>query len=188
MNTFLNYFVPGISDGSVYALCALGMVLTYKTSGVFNFAYGAHAAVGAYVFYEFHDLPSRPWLKHILPSALQGPYPWPVAFLLGLLIVGVLGGLLLERLAALLAAAPTVMIVVATVGLLVMLQGADDRYLRRGRPAHPRLPADEWIHARGDQRLLRRHHGHGLLPGLGVRVVRVLRPDPVGQGNDRGGR
>jgi branched-subunit amino acid ABC-type transport system permease component len=123
MNTFFNFLVPGISDGSVYALCALGMVLTYKTSGVFNFAYGAHAAVGAYMFYEFHDLPSRPWLKHILPSALQGPYPWPVAFLLGLLLVGVIGGLLLERLAALLAAAPTVMIVVATVGLLVMLQG-----------------------------------------------------------------
>jgi branched-subunit amino acid ABC-type transport system permease component len=122
MNTFLNYFVPGISDGSVYALCALGLVLTYKTSGVFNFAYGAQAAVGAYMFYEFHDLPSRPWLKHILPSALQGPYPWPVAFLLGLLIVGVLGGLLLERLAALLAEAPTVMTVVATVGLLVGLQ------------------------------------------------------------------
>ncbi len=122
MNTFFNYFVPGISDGSVYALCALGMVLTYKTSGVFNFAYGAQAAVGAYMFYEFHDLPSRPWLKHILPSALQGPYPWPVAFLLGLLLVGVLGGLLLERLAALLSSAPTVMIVVATVGLLVMLQ------------------------------------------------------------------
>ncbi|HEX4100771.1 MAG TPA: ABC transporter permease [Pseudonocardiaceae bacterium] len=123
MNTFLNYFVPGISDGSVYALCALGLVLTYKTSGVFNFAYGAQAAVGAYMFYEFHDLPSRPWLKDILPSALQGPYPWPVAFLLGLLIVGVFGGLVMERLAALLAEAPTVMIVVATVGLLVMLQG-----------------------------------------------------------------
>jgi branched-subunit amino acid ABC-type transport system permease component len=124
MNTFFNYFVPGISDGSVYALCALGLVLTYKTSGVFNFAYGAQAAVGAYMFYEFHDLPSRPWLKDILPSWLQGPYPWPVAFLLVLLLIGVLGGLLLERLAALLSAAPTVMTVVATVGLLVMLQSA----------------------------------------------------------------
>jgi branched-subunit amino acid ABC-type transport system permease component len=122
MDTFFNYFVPGISDGSVYALCALGLVLTYKTSGVFNFAYGAHAAVGAYMFYEFHDLPSRPWLAAILPHFLQGPYPWPVAFLLGLLLVGVLGGLLLERLAAALSSAPTVMIVTATVGLLVMLQ------------------------------------------------------------------
>jgi branched-subunit amino acid ABC-type transport system permease component len=122
MNTFFNYFIPGISDGSVYALCALGMVLTYKTSGVFNFAYGAQAAVGAYMFYEFHDLPSRHWLAAILPKSMQGPYPWPVAFILGLLIVGVIGGLLLERLASLLSSAPTVMIVVATVGLLVMLQ------------------------------------------------------------------
>ena len=52
MNQFLNYMVPGIADGSVYALAAIGLVLSYKTSGVFNFAHGALAATGAYVFYE----------------------------------------------------------------------------------------------------------------------------------------
>jgi branched-subunit amino acid ABC-type transport system permease component len=107
MNTFLNYLVPGLSNGSVYALVALGLVLTYKTSGVFNFAHGGVAATAAYMFYEFRVLQDR---------------PWPVAFGLSLLIVGVFGGLVLERLAALLSSAPTVMVVVATVGLLVFLQ------------------------------------------------------------------
>ena len=107
MNQFLNYLVPGIADGSVYALAALGLVLTYKTSGVFNFAHGALAATGAYVFYEGY---------------VERGMPWPVAFLLSLLVVGVIGGLLLERLATLLASAPTVTTVVATVGLLVLLQ------------------------------------------------------------------
>ncbi|WP_169577167.1 ABC transporter permease subunit [Sporichthya polymorpha] len=107
MNEFLNYLVPGIADGSVYALAALGLVLTYKTSGVFNFAHGALAATAAYLFYEGY---------------VEQNWPWPVAFVLSLLLVGVVGGLLLERLATLLAAAPTVTTVVATVGLLVLLQ------------------------------------------------------------------
>ncbi|WP_051098427.1 ABC transporter permease subunit [Sporichthya polymorpha] len=107
MNQFLNYLVPGIADGSVYALAALGLVLTYKTSGVFNFAHGALAATAAYVFYEGY---------------VEQDWPWPVAFLLSLLLVGVIGGLLLERMASLLSSAPTVTTVVATVGLLVLLQ------------------------------------------------------------------
>src|SRR3954471_19324485 len=107
MNQFLNYLVPGVADGSVYALAAIGLVLTYKTSGVFNFAHGALAAVGAYVFYSGY-------VSHGLA--------WPLAFLISLLVVGVFGGLVLERLATLLASAPTVTTVVATVGLLVLCQ------------------------------------------------------------------
>jgi branched-subunit amino acid ABC-type transport system permease component len=107
MNQFLNYLVPGVADGSVYALAAIGLVLTYKTSGVFNFAHGALAAVGAYVFYEGY---------------VEQGWKWPFAFLVSLLVVGVLGGLILERLATLLSSAPTVTTVVATVGLLVLLQ------------------------------------------------------------------
>ncbi len=107
MNSFLNYLVPGIADGSVYALAALGLVLTYKTSGVFNFAHGALAATAAYVFYEGY---------------VEQDWPWPLAFAISLLVVGVLGGLVLERLGSLLASAPTVTTVVATVGLMVLLQ------------------------------------------------------------------
>ena len=107
MSTFFTYAIPGISDGAIYALCALGLVLTYKTAGVFNFAHGALAATSAYAFYQFR---------------IKNGMPWPLAFTLALLLVGVLGGLLLERLANLLSQAATVTVVIATVGLLVMLQ------------------------------------------------------------------
>jgi branched-subunit amino acid ABC-type transport system permease component len=107
MTEFLVFLPSGIAIGSVYALVALGLVLTYKTSGIFNFSHGGIAAVAAYLFYEL--------------SIRQG-WHWSVAFLASLLIVGVLGGLIMERLAALLSGAPTVMVVVATVGLLVLLQ------------------------------------------------------------------
>jgi branched-subunit amino acid ABC-type transport system permease component len=107
MTEFLVFLPSGIAIGSVYALVALGLVLTYKTSGIFNFAHGGIAAVSAYLFYEL--------------SIKQG-WHWSIAFGASLLVVGVLGGLIMERLAALLAPAPTVMVVVATVGLLVLLQ------------------------------------------------------------------
>jgi branched-chain amino acid transport system permease protein len=45
----------GLFTGSIYGLGALGLVLTYKTTGVFNFAYGAVAMFCAYVYWQFHD-------------------------------------------------------------------------------------------------------------------------------------
>src|SRR6185312_6359031 len=84
------------------------LVLTNKTSGVFNFAHGTQAAAGAFVMWEL-------W-------KVQG-WPWPVAALAALLLAGILGGLLLERVAFALADKPTANRVVATVGILVALQG-----------------------------------------------------------------
>jgi branched-subunit amino acid ABC-type transport system permease component len=101
------FVINGISDGSIYALAALGLVLTFKTSGIFNLAIGGQAAASAYVFYSFR---------------IDAGLPWPVAALLALLIVGIGGSLILERMAYLLAEAPPVMKIVATIGLLVFLQ------------------------------------------------------------------
>jgi branched-subunit amino acid ABC-type transport system permease component len=101
------FVLTGISDGAVYSFAALGLVLTFKTSGIFNFAIGAQAAASAYVFYSFR---------------IDAGIPWPVAFLLSLLLVGVLGAMLLERIAFWLEEAPAVMRVVATIGLIVLLQ------------------------------------------------------------------
>lgn len=107
MTRLFEYLIPGLADGSIYAIAALGLVLTYKTSGVFNFAHGALAAAAAYGFYQFR------YKNHM---------PWPVAAILALIIVGVIGGLLLEKMAGWLSGAPPVSTVVATVGVLVGLQ------------------------------------------------------------------
>jgi branched-subunit amino acid ABC-type transport system permease component len=101
------FVFSGISDGSVYSLAALGLVLTFKTSGIFNFAIGAQAAASAYVFYSFR---------------IDAGMPWPFAAALALLLVGLLGSLLLERIAFWLDEAPPIMRVVATIGLIVLLQ------------------------------------------------------------------
>ena len=39
----LPFIIGGLTTGSVYGLAAVGLVLTYKTSGVLNFAHGALA-------------------------------------------------------------------------------------------------------------------------------------------------
>ena len=61
MQEFLPFIVIGLTAGSVYGLAGTGLVLTYKTSGVFNFAYGAIAAVAAYVFYWLHVQQGMAW-------------------------------------------------------------------------------------------------------------------------------
>ncbi|MCU1595455.1 MAG: putative Sulfate-transporting ATPase [Frankiales bacterium] len=109
LTDLLPFIIGGLAGGSIYAMAALGLVLTYKTTGIFNFAHGSVAAVAAYVFYDLRE-------KHGMP--------WPIALLL---VVGVLGpimGLLLERLARPLSRVSTAGKIVATVGLLVGIQGA----------------------------------------------------------------
>lgn len=54
MTDIMPFLVVGIATGSVYGLAAMGLVLTYKTSGIFNFGHGAIAALAAYVYYELH--------------------------------------------------------------------------------------------------------------------------------------
>src|SRR5438067_2809315 len=108
MKEYLPFLVIGIAAGSVYGLAAVGLVLTYKTSGIFNFAHGAQAALAAYLMFEFHE---------------RMGMPWPVGMLLSLLLAGVVAGLLLERVAYGLASVGTAARVAATVGLLVAIQG-----------------------------------------------------------------
>jgi ABC-type branched-subunit amino acid transport system ATPase component/branched-subunit amino acid ABC-type transport system permease component len=103
---FLPFIVIGLSVGSIYGLAATGLVLTYKTSGIFNFAYGALASVSVFIFYELHDV--------------QG-WPWPLAGGLCVFVVGPVMGYLLELLARQLAAADRTLQIGAMVGLIVCI-------------------------------------------------------------------
>src|SRR3546814_15191075 len=58
--------LQGAPPGTVYALVALGFVLAYKTSGVFNLAFGAQAYVSAVVYFKTHV----EWGWGLVPSLL----------------------------------------------------------------------------------------------------------------------
>jgi branched-chain amino acid transport system permease protein len=54
MSAFWPFIVIGVFAGSIYGLAAMGVVLTYKTVGVFNFAYGAVAMFCAFTYWQLH--------------------------------------------------------------------------------------------------------------------------------------
>ncbi len=98
------FLVIGLVSGSVYALAATGLVLTYKTSGIFNFAYGAIAAAAVYVFYFLH---------------VQEGLAWPLAGVISVLLLGPLVGLGFELIARRVLQVSAAWQVLATVGVII---------------------------------------------------------------------
>ena len=108
MKEVLPFLVVGLTAGSLYGLAALGLVLTYRTSGVFNFAHGALGAGAAYLFFTLH------W---------SWGWPWPLAILVSVALFGGVAGVIVERLTRTLVEARVATIIVATIGLLLFIQG-----------------------------------------------------------------
>jgi len=79
---WLQLIVAGVAAGAIYSLAGMGIVLTYRATGVFNFAYGAVAVLVAYVVWQLNQ---------------QWHVPLPVAAIIGVLGVGPAVGVLLER-------------------------------------------------------------------------------------------
>jgi ABC-type branched-subunit amino acid transport system ATPase component/branched-subunit amino acid ABC-type transport system permease component len=106
MADLLPFIVIGLTVGSVYGLAATGLVLTYKTSGIFNFAYGALASVSVFIFYELHDVHG---------------WPWPLVGVLCVFVLGPVMGILLELLTRQLAMADRTLQIAAMVGLILLV-------------------------------------------------------------------
>lgn len=82
MDQLLTYLILGIVTGALYAVSASGLVLTYTTSGIFNFAHGAMGMFAAFVYW---------WLRFS-----QG-WPTPVALIAVLCVLAPASGALIER-------------------------------------------------------------------------------------------
>src|SRR6266542_1372419 len=104
----LPFVITGIVTGSLYGLAGLGLVLTYRTSGVFNFGHGAIAAGAAFLFFTLH-------VTHGLP--------WPLAAAVTIAAFTVIVGWVLELLTRGLAGMGEALGVVATVGILLATEG-----------------------------------------------------------------
>ena len=105
----LPYIVIGLTSGAVYALAGLGLVLTYKTSAVFNFAHGALATIAAFVFYALYVLNN---------------WSWVTAAIVAILIAGPMMGLMLEVFARRIQTTSLALRVASTVGLLLVIEAA----------------------------------------------------------------
>jgi len=126
--------IAGIGTGCIYALAGMGLVLTYKATGIFNFAHGAIAMLVAYVLWQARDR----WHWPLLPAA---------AF--ALLVVGPGIGIVLERVVFRPLArrgASTAEKLVATVGVFIICFGlAFEVWTGRVRQG-PRLISNRGLH------------------------------------------
>src|SRR4051812_26349652 len=55
MEQFLTLTISGAVAGAIYSLLAVGLVLNYSTSKIFNFGQGAVAFASAYLFYQLNS-------------------------------------------------------------------------------------------------------------------------------------
>ncbi len=109
MDSLLTILVFGLTSAAIYAVAASGLVLTYTTSGIFNFAHGAIAMFCAYVYWQ-------------LSSPDAWGLPVPVALVLTLVVFAPALGLVIDRvLMRGLAQAPPTIRLVVPIGLLVAL-------------------------------------------------------------------
>lgn len=105
------YIVAGLTTGSIFGLAAVGVVLTYKTSGIFNFAHGALASAAAFLYYFLH---------------VQRHVAWPIAAFLCVFVAGPGFGLILELVTRRMTLKDLPTKVVGTIGLLLAIEGLLD--------------------------------------------------------------
>jgi branched-chain amino acid transport system permease protein len=134
--------VIGAITGASYGFLALGIVLIYKSSGVFNFAQGEFGTVAVYTLYLLH---------------FHMPYGFA---LLGAVAAAVVLGVLVERLIVRpLFDAPRVTVLVATAGVALLAIGIEIWFGEAtARPLDAALPTLDRFSVFGidisDQRLL----------------------------------
>jgi branched-chain amino acid transport system permease protein len=137
LGPFLEVLVGGLMSGVLYSLVALGFVLIFKASGVFNFAQGAMvliaglALVRSFDFMAGHGYPL--WAAVLLALAFAGLVMAATAFLVERFVLGPLvnqDGLILFM---------------ATIGAAFVLEGAGQ--ILFGSDVYPLhfYPTDAWF-------------------------------------------
>lgn len=108
MREVFQFAILGLGIGAAYTLLGQGLVLIYRGSGVLNFAQGAYAMVGAYIFYELHDNHNDSFV---------------VSFVIAVSAVGILGMLTHLLIMRPLRQASSLVRLVATLGVLTVIEG-----------------------------------------------------------------
>ncbi|MGY3487631.1 branched-chain amino acid transport system permease protein [Bradyrhizobium sp. USDA 4011] len=104
----IEVLVGGLLSGVMYSLVAIGFVLIYKTSGVLNFAQGAMLLFAALTFV----------------SLIERGISFPVAFVITLAIMVVLGVSVERAVLRPLVNQPPITLFMATLGLSYVIEGA----------------------------------------------------------------
>lgn len=122
----IQFTILGLATAGIYAVAASGLVVTYQTSGIFNFAHGAMGMIVAYVYWDLR---------------VQRHLPAPVAIVLALFVFAPLLGAVVERLLMRhLSGSSVITRIVVTIGLLVGLLGVAQVVWSGNITPPPKLP------------------------------------------------
>ena len=128
MTDYFLFLVLGLGTGAVVALMSCGLVVGYRGSGVINFSVGSIAMYTAYVYFGLRTssrylipIPGLPSFARIGPA--QG-LDTPTAFAISALTAALLGLLMHLLIFRPLRNAPMLAKVVATIGVMLLLQSA----------------------------------------------------------------
>ena len=117
MGFFLETFIGGLMSGMLYGLVALGFVLIFKASGVFNFAQGAMVLFAALAMARFSE-----WIPKLL--GLDGKFIANLLAFAAALLVMVAVAWLVERLVlGKLVNQEGITLLMATLGITYFLDG-----------------------------------------------------------------
>jgi len=191
MTFFFEVLIGGLLSGVLYALVALGFVLIYKASGVFNFAQGAMVFFAALTFVGFREV-----LPGWTGMEADGAGVFWMAFVLALAAMIVLGILTEKVVLRPLVNQPPITLFMATIGLTFLIEGlaqamwgANVRGLSLGIADEP----VEWIMESADI-LVSKFDLFAAAPPVVGRVARAAFPlhEPVDRacarsGDDTGG-
>jgi branched-chain amino acid transport system permease protein len=158
---FLEVLIGGLLAGVMYALVALGFVLIYKASGVFNFAQGAMVFFAALTFVSLLKLGWNFWLALVVTLG--------VMVLLGVVTERVVLRPLVNQ--------PPITLFMATIGLTFVLEGLSQ--LLWGSQPHglelgiPDIPI-EWLSQKWNINISQFDLFAAAVAGLLVAVLAVL--------------
>ncbi len=109
----------GITVGSIYALIALGFVVIYNVTGIINFAQGEFAVLGSLIAVTLSE--NTPIFNRAFKVTLN--WPLPIAIIVAVLMVSVIGILLYELAIRPAKGASVVSLIIITIGASITLRG-----------------------------------------------------------------
>jgi sulfate-transporting ATPase len=129
MHQVFQYAVLGVGSGALLGLLAIGLVVVHRGSGVVNFAHGAVAMFGTYIFWDLNT---------------NNRVPYWAAVACGVAVSGVLGLVVQMGILRRLHSAAPVTRLIATLGVLTILEQAASHRWSAGteiiQPAFPHAP------------------------------------------------
>jgi hypothetical protein len=167
VSELLGILVFGLASAAIYAVAASGLVVTYTTSGIFNFAHGAVAMVCAFVYWQLSS-----------PAAWGLPVPLALVLTIGVFAPGF--GFLIDRvLMRRLHDAPPITRIVVPIGLLVaLIQWRHGHLVARRGPEPAAVLRGPGGHHRGRRRPVppdRGARGGGAV-AAGLRIAALRHP------------